>query len=44
MLLVDALLHELDVFGVKQLFGIPGDFVLPLFEQLQQRNTLPLYY
>lgn len=44
MLLVDALLHELDVFGVKQLFGIPGDFVLPLFEQLQQRNGLPLYY
>ncbi|MCD1598239.1 thiamine pyrophosphate-binding protein [Rheinheimera aquimaris] len=44
MLLVDALLHELDGFGVKQLFGIPGDFVLPLFEQLQQRNTLPLYY
>lgn len=44
MLLVDALLHELDLFGVKQLFGIPGDFVLPLFEQLQQRNSLPLYY
>lgn len=44
MLLVDALLHELTQFGVKQLFGIPGDFVLPLFEQLQQRNKLPLYY
>lgn len=44
MLLVDALLHELDVFGVKQLFGIPGDFVLPLFEQLQARSSLPLYY
>lgn len=44
MLLVDALLHELEVFDVKQLFGIPGDFVLPLFEQLQQRSTLPLYY
>lgn len=44
MLLVDALLHEFDVFNVKQLFGIPGDFVLPLFEQLQQRNQLPLYY
>ncbi|MBV2127578.1 thiamine pyrophosphate-binding protein [Arsukibacterium indicum] len=44
MLLVDALLHELKVFDVKQLFGIPGDFVLPLFEQLQQRSTLPLYY
>jgi indolepyruvate decarboxylase len=44
MLLVDALLHELDVFGVKQLFGIPGDFVLPLFEQLQLRSRLPLYY
>lgn len=44
MLLIDALLQELDIFGVKQLFGIPGDFVLPLFEQLQQRNHLPLYY
>jgi len=44
MLLVDALLQELELFGVKQLFGIPGDFVLPLFEQLQQRNSLPLYY
>ncbi|MGP9801485.1 thiamine pyrophosphate-binding protein [Rheinheimera sp. NSM] len=44
MLLVDALLHELELFGVKQLFGIPGDFVLPLFEQLQQRSSLPLYY
>ncbi len=44
MLLVDALLRELELFGVRQLFGIPGDFVLPLFEQLQQRNKLPLYY
>ncbi|MAD74672.1 MAG: indolepyruvate decarboxylase [Rheinheimera sp.] len=44
MLLVDVLLHEFDVFEIKQLFGIPGDFVLPLFEQLQQRSTLPLYY
>ncbi|WP_019674496.1 thiamine pyrophosphate-binding protein [Arsukibacterium perlucidum] len=44
MLLVDALLHELEIFEVKQLFGIPGDFVLPLFEQLQQRSNLPLYY
>ncbi|GAB2930201.1 thiamine pyrophosphate-binding protein [Rheinheimera gaetbuli] len=44
MLLVDALLAELELFGVKQLFGIPGDFVLPLFEQLQQRDRLPLYY
>lgn len=44
MLMVDALLHELDVFDIKQLFGIPGDFVLPLFEQLEQRNQLPLYY
>ena len=44
MLLVDALLAEFELFGVKQLFGIPGDFVLPLFEQLQQRDRLPLYY
>lgn len=44
MLLVDALLHELKVFEVQQLFGIPGDFVLPLFQQLQQHSSLPLYY
>jgi len=44
MLLVDALINECKQFGVKEFFGIPGDFVLPLFQALQQRNALPLYY
>lgn len=31
--------------GVRELFGIPGDFILPLLQQLQdQPNPLPLYY
>ncbi|MDP4528457.1 thiamine pyrophosphate-binding protein [Alkalimonas delamerensis] len=44
MNLVDALLCELKDMGVQHLYGIPGDFVLPLFEQLQQKNQLPLVY
>ncbi|MCH8538255.1 MAG: indolepyruvate decarboxylase, partial [Alkalimonas sp.] len=44
MQLVDALLHELQQLKVQHIYGIPGDFVLPLFEQLQQRNQLPLVY
>lgn len=44
MQLVDALLHELKLLQVQHIYGIPGDFVLPLFEQLQQRNQLPLVY
>ncbi|MDX1705908.1 thiamine pyrophosphate-binding protein [Pseudidiomarina sp.] len=43
MKFVDQLISELQQFGVQQLFGIPGDFVLPLFQQLQQRDALPLY-
>ena len=44
MNLVDALLQELQQLQVQHIYGIPGDFVLPLFEQLQQKNQLPLVY
>src|SRR5690606_16349927 len=31
--------------GVNELFGIPGDFILPLLQQLQdQLDALPFYY
>lgn len=31
--------------GVNELFGIPGDFILPLLQQLQdQPDALPFYY
>lgn len=44
MRLVDLLLQQLQQVGVKQVFGIPGDFVLPLFAALEQDGRLPLYY
>jgi len=44
MRLVDLLLQQLQQVGVKQIFGIPGDFVLPLFAALEQDGRLPLYY
>ncbi|CUA86226.1 thiamine pyrophosphate-binding protein [Pseudidiomarina woesei] len=31
--------------GVQELFGIPGDFILPFLQQMQdQTNALPFYY
>lgn len=44
MRLVDLLLQQLQQVGVKQIFGIPGDFVLPLFAAIEQAGTIPLYY
>ncbi len=31
MKLVDLLLQQIEQAGAQQIFGIPGDFVLPLF-------------
>lgn len=40
-----AITKALRDFGVNELFGIPGDFILPLLEQLQQQpDALPFYY
>jgi indolepyruvate decarboxylase len=41
--LATALLQGLKDHGVQELFGIPGDFVLPLFKAVEQSNILPLY-
>ncbi|MDN7125799.1 hypothetical protein J6J08_00195 [Pseudidiomarina sp. 1APR75-33.1] len=43
MRLVDLLLAELEQFGCKAMFGIPGDFVLPLLQELEQRQQLPFH-
>ena len=38
-----ALLHALRDHGVRELFGIPGDFVLPFFKVIEDSNILPFY-
>jgi indolepyruvate decarboxylase len=38
-----SLLHGLKAHGVREIFGIPGDFVLPLFKAIAQSEILPLY-
>ena len=38
-----ALLQALRGHGVRELFGIPGDFVLPFFKTIEESGTLPLY-
>jgi indolepyruvate decarboxylase len=43
MKLAHALLQALKDYGAGEIFGIPGDFALPLFRQIERINTLPLY-
>ena len=43
MILAHALLQALKDYGAGEIFGIPGDFALPLFRQIERINTLPLY-
>ena len=43
MILAHALLQALKDYGAGEIFGIPGDFALPLFRQIERLNTLPLY-
>ena len=43
MKLVDALIQALAAHGVRQVFGIPGDFALPLFQALDDSKQLPLF-
>ncbi|MBA5687458.1 indolepyruvate/phenylpyruvate decarboxylase [Rugamonas apoptosis] len=38
-----SLLHALKAHGARELFGLPGDFVLPFFQQVEQSQVLPLY-
>jgi thiamine pyrophosphate-dependent acetolactate synthase large subunit-like protein len=39
--LAHALLAALKDHGAHEIFGIPGDFVLPLFKVIEESNILP---
>ncbi len=39
----EVLLHSLHDHGVREIFGIPGDFVLPFFKVIEDTGTLPFY-
>jgi indolepyruvate decarboxylase len=43
MNLAESLLHGLKVYGASEIFGIPGDFALPLFKVIEESRILPLY-
>ena len=43
MQLAEALLQALGRAGAREIFGIPGDFALPLFEVIERSAELPLY-
>jgi indolepyruvate decarboxylase len=43
MNLSESLLTALRDHGAGELFGIPGDFALPLFDQIERSRILPLY-
>ncbi|MEM8992321.1 MAG: indolepyruvate/phenylpyruvate decarboxylase [Pseudomonadota bacterium] len=43
MQLGHAFLQALKDHGAAEIFGIPGDFALPFFRQIEQSNILPLY-
>ena len=43
MNLAESVLTALKDHGVRQLFGIPGDFALPFFKAAEQSAILPLY-
>lgn len=38
-----SLLHGLKAHGAREIFGLPGDFVLPLFKAMAPAEVLPLY-
>jgi len=41
--LAGALLRGLQAHGAREIFGIPGDFALPLFDAIEATRSLPLY-
>ena len=43
MNLAEQLLKALKGYWVKEIFGIPGDFALPLFKVIEETAILPLY-
>ena len=42
MNLAERLLHALKARGATEVFGIPGDFALPLFREIERSAVLPL--
>ena len=43
MNLAESLLHGLRDHGARQVFGIPGDFVLAFFKVVEESGILPLH-
>ncbi len=43
MNLAEALLNALKDHGIKEIFGLPGDFALPFFKVIEESSILPLY-
>ena len=43
MNLSQALLHALHQHGAREIFGIPGDFILAFFRQVETAGILPMY-
>jgi len=43
MNLGEALLNGLKTYGAKHIFGLPGDFILPFFNVMENSNILPFY-
>jgi indolepyruvate decarboxylase len=41
--LTERLLQALKARGATEIFGIPGDFALPLFREIERSGLLPLY-
>jgi indolepyruvate decarboxylase len=41
--LTEALLLALARAGATEIFGIPGDFVIPVFKEIERTGVLPLY-
>ena len=41
--LAAGLLQALKDYGAREIFGIPGDFVLPFYKAIEERNILPHY-
>jgi indolepyruvate decarboxylase len=41
--LATALLQGLKDHGAREMFGIPGDFVLPFFKAIEESNILPCF-
>jgi hypothetical protein len=41
--LANALLEGLRNHGAREIFGIPGDFVLPFFKTIEESNILPYF-